>query len=104
MIVVHLCDTQSVLDIPTIHKNRDGTLELCEDGVSTEASEHLVYACPDCDRWLFQSSELRWANSDGYWKSPAHTLQKPCYDIPTEIIKCVHCDWTIRLFFFSYGG
>ena len=104
MIVLLLADTMGSVNRPTIDKDCNGVLELCEDGLDREDRKHLVYGCPGCGTWLFDSSELRWAYQDGYWKSPAHTLQKPCYDIPTEIIKCPSCDWTTKLFFFSYGG
>lgn len=104
MIVIHLCGTQGVLDIPTIHEDCNGNLELCEDGLVLGDSDHVVYACPDCDRWLFKSSELKWASPTGYWQSPSLTLIKPYYHNESEQLTCPHCGWCAELRFFSYRG
>ena len=103
MIVILLTSTRDVLFLPCISGDKND-LVLCEDGLDRGDSAHIIYACPSCSAWLFKSSELKWADRDGYWKSPPHTLQKPCYDIPTETITCPSCSWTSKFDFFSYMG
>jgi hypothetical protein len=104
VIVLLLGNRDWVVDRPSISTDDLGNVELCEDGLDKEDRLRLVYACPDCGTWLFESHELKWASPDGYWKSPAHTLQKANYHIPTETITCTRCKWERKLTFFSYGG
>ena len=104
MIVLMLADNRNTVQCPSIADNGDGNLMLCEDGLGREDSACIWYRCPDCHKWLFQSSELKWADRDGYWRGPEHTLQKPIYNSENEHITCPDCEWTTKLEFFSYGG
>jgi len=104
VIVILLSDSFESVIRPSISEDINGHLMLCEDGLDSEDSKRIVYACPCCHSWLFNSSTLRWSARDGYWLSPGHTLTDQKYNSENEIITCPGCEWATKLEFFSSFG